>query len=52
MEFILDPTWVDVILPQLPELTQRRVWLDHKVVLTFSALPEEWRGAVLSFACL
>ena len=41
VEFLLDPTWVGVILPQLPELTPR-VWLDHKVVLTFSALPEEY----------
>ena len=51
VEFILDPRWVDVILPQLPELT-RRVWLDHQVVLAFSALPEEWRGEVLTFAGL
>ena len=51
VEFILDPKWVDVILPQLPELT-RRVWLDHQVVLAFSALPEEWRGEVLTFAGL
>ena len=51
VDVLLDPLWIDVLLPQLPDIT-RSVWEDWDIVVTFTVFLESWRSHLLGFAGL
>ena len=51
VDVLLDPLWIDVLLPQLPGIT-RSVWEDWGIVVTFTVFLESWRSHLLGFAGL
>ena len=50
-DVLLDPLWIDVLLPQLPDIS-RSVWEEWGVVVTFTVFLESWRSHLLGFAGL
>ena len=51
VEFLITPSWTDVILPQIPQLT-RDVFRSLGVVACFSVIPEGWNKRVARFCSL
>ena len=51
VEFLVTPSWADVILPQIPQLT-RDVFRSLGVVACFSVIPEGWNKRVAKFCSL